>query len=179
MSKNKLFGTNLDANMVIEIAEGIQTGDVIRIDSDLFNVDETFYKVKGIELGKSMDNGRRATFDWEKDKLTLQMIKGVQVLADNVENNEFVYDTDYGTFYYGMPLKKNLPVLIEGTLYLVSDVEKTGKKSGNVVLGDFEVRGQGKHLYKDVRFDVESGGFVLKGFGDTFGDYLKLKRVID
>lgn len=180
MSSVKFYGTNLDANMVVNVSDEIEKGSVLRIVSDLFDGTEEFYKVKGIELNKEWDNGRKAKFDWEKDKLNLQLVKGIQKL-NVVRNNEsdIEYVTEFGIFYFDVSLKKNQPVMIGTELYTILDLEKTGKRSAEVTLELNTDVVIGHHHYKDIRFNATDMEFELRGMSETFGGYLKLKRNLD
>lgn len=174
--ENILYGTNLDANMVISVADEAALNGVIRVRSELFNDVEQFYRVKGFELDKTIHNGRVTQFDWQKNHVNLQLVKGIQELVISNGAAVFVYEVDgLGTFYSETIVKKNQPVLIEGTLYAIDSMQKTGKKSGTLVVSEFEVSCEVVHTYMVKRYDVATKQVELLGMFDRYVDYLKTK----
>lgn len=172
-----LYGTNLDANMVIAVKTGDTLSGVVRVRSELFNDEEQFYRVKGFDLEKTIHNGRVARYDWEKNRVNFQLVKGIQVLgADTDDEDSFSYEVSgLGMYSSKIILKKNQPLLLDGNIYSIEKLEKTGKRSGYVELSVFDVSCEVVHTYVVKHYDVTQGKTVVDSLCESYVDYLKTK----
>lgn len=173
-----LYGTNLDGELVVRVINPTLLKGVIQLHSDLLEETEQFFKVRAVEEGKTLHNGRVPKEEWEKNRLELMPLKGIQSLQVAKEDTEgFVYNiegvtgVESASFESPVPVKKNQPLVFQGTLYQIDEVEKTSKKTGILHLSDYPLSTSVKHLYLDKRWSKRQGRFVVVGFAETHRDY--------
>lgn len=175
-----LYGTNLDGNMVVLPQRETLGVGVVQVLSDLLEQQEQFYKVKKVEENKPLHSGRKPEFSFEKNRLELVPLKGVQVLAlenQNTDGYEYVVPGEsWFTYLHDTPIRKNQPILIRGILYMVEDVEKTGKKSGILKVSNYPLINVLQHLYVDNRWSKQKGRFLPVGTCKTHRDFI-LRRL--
>ncbi|WP_442637804.1 hypothetical protein [Rossellomorea marisflavi] len=175
-----LFGTNLDGNMVVLPQRETLGVGVVQVLSDLFEQQEQFYKVKKVEENKPLHGGRKPEFSFEKNRLELVPLKGVQVLTlENQNTDGYAYEVpgeSWFSYLHDTPIRKNQPVLIRGILYMVEDVEKTGKKSGVLKVSNYPLINVLQHLYVDNRWSKKNGRFKPVGLCETHRDFV-LRRL--
>lgn len=170
------YGTNLDGNMVVlPQREAVGVG-VVQVVSDLFEMQEQFFKVKKVEEDKPLHAGRKPEFSFEKNRLELVPLKGVQVLSlENQNADGYTYEVpgeSLFSYLHDTPIRKNQPVLIRGILYMVEDVEKTGKKSGVLKVSNYPLTNVLQHLYVDNRWSKKKGRFVPVGLCETHREFI-------
>lgn len=177
-----LYGTNLDGNMVVLAPQHDSLDGVVRILSDLLEDHEQYVKVKRVETDKPLHGGRKPEYKWEKDRLELVPLKGIQVVSllteEMEEKDGYTYTIPYESYneYHSIvPIKKNQPLLIRGFLFKVEDVEKTGKKSGIIHVVDYRLSSVLQHFFIDNRWSKKQGRFVPVGMNKTHREHVLRK----
>lgn len=170
------YGTNLDGNMVVLANKEEAIEGVLAISSDLFEAHEQFFRVKKVEKDKVLHGGRKTEYSFEKNRLELVPLKGIQVIVPKDEELDgYVYtiaDLDEGEYSHETPIKKNQPLLVNGKLFFVEDVEKTGKKSGVLKVSNYPLTNVLQHLYVDNRWSKKNGRFEPVGLCKTHREFI-------
>ena len=169
-----LYGTNLDGDMVVLAPKADSLDGVVRIHSDLLEDHEQYFKVKKVETDKSLHGGRKPEYKWEKDRLELIPLKGIQTVSlvteEMEEKDGYTYTIpyeSYNEYHSSVPIKKNQPLLIRGHLFKVEDVEKMGKKLGIIHVVDYPLSSVLQHFFIDNRWSKKQGKFVPVGLNNN------------